>query len=542
MMKKVLFNNLVFFILFFLPVHGLYAGDEADEYINGMTLPEKIGQIMLIGIQGKTLSSTDINHLKKLNPGGIVLYKRNFKDASDIPSLITNMKSIFQNNKLPLFFAIDQEGGIVHRIEGEYHKPPSAPAIGAVNSDELAREIGLSVGTTLHDMGININFAPVLDVPDRLRSSPMTRRSFSNDPRTVARLGTAYITGLHDAGILATAKHFPGVGRTHIDTHHTLPHITWKTKKEIDSDIMPFQAAIKTGVDMIMVGHFIAEPGDSKHPISLSSYWMTDVLKKEMGFQGLILVDNIEMKPIARSMPIGEAAVRSFNAGADIIMVSHERKHQEQVYKSLVDAVTNGDISSQRLNDSLKRIITAKKKILSSNTRPPSRSMKELSRLVAEESVMFLSSKDAPFHTMSADDKVLFIGYETTIYNAIKKTFPNAEILNTTLLNYKKLHPETPIEDFLRNFDALIIDANYTNASRIIARCNDSNQNYVVLETRISNIQSTLNTLHPTRLIIIFEKSREHLQVALEILHGLRKAKGRLGYKEKLPNSYKYLD
>lgn len=540
MMKKVLFNTIVFFVLLFFPVHCLYATDEVDKYINGMTLHEKIGQIMLIGLQGKSLSPKDIEHLKKIKPGGIIFYGRNHKDVSDIPPLISNIKSIFQNNTLPLFFAIDQEGGIVHRIDGEYHKPPSAPAIGAVNSEELAREIGLSVGNALRDLGINVNLAPVLDVPVQLQSSPMTRRSFSNDPRTVAQLGTAYITGLHDAGILAAAKHFPGIGRTNDDTHTILPHITWKTNSEKDSDIIPFEAAIKTEVDMIMVGHFIAEPGDSKHPISLSTYWMTEVLKKEMGFQGLVLIDNIEMKPIAGTMPIGEAAVLSFKAGADIIMVSHEREKQKKVFEALLDAATKGEISAQRLTDSLKRIIVAKKKILPHDTRPQGKNLKELSRFVAEESVMFLSLKDAPFDTLSSDDKVLFIGYETTIYKAIKKTFPRAEILNTTLSNYKKLHPETPIEDFLRSFDVLIIDAIYTDTSRIIKLCNDLSKNYVVLETRLSDIQNTFNKLHPKNLIITFEKSREHLKVALEILCGLRKARGKLPYNLSIPSQYIY--
>lgn len=526
--------------MFLFPVHGLYADDEADEYINGMTLEEKIGQIMLIGIKEKTLSSKTMDHLKKINPGGIVFYGRNVRDASEIPPLISKIKSIFRNNTLPLFFATDQEGGIVHRIEGEYHKPPSAPAIGAVNSAKLAREIGLAVGTALRDLGINVNLAPVLDVPVQLRSSPMTRRSFSNDPLTVARLGTAYITGLHDAGILAAAKHFPGIGRTDEDTHKTLPRIAWKTDNEKHSDLMPFEAAIKTGVDMIMVGHFIAEPGDSKHPVSLSTYWMTDVLKKEMGFQGLVLVDNIEMKPIAGTLPIGEAAVRSFNAGADIIMVSHERENQEKVFEALFDAAAKGEISAQRLTDSLKRIIVAKKKILSHTTRPPGKNLKELSQFVAEESVMFLSLKDAPFETISRDDRVLFTGYETTIYKAIKKTFPRAEILNTTLSNYKKLHPETPIEDFLGSFDVLIIDATYTDTSRIIELCHDLSKNYVVLETRLSDIQNTLNTLHPKNLIITFEKSREHLKVALEILCGLRKARGKLPYNLSIPSQYTY--
>ena len=543
MMKKVLFNTIVFFVLFFLPTHGLYAGDEADEYISGMTLEEKIGQIMLVGIPRRIVTSRDIEHLKKINPGGIVFYRRNFKDAPALPPLISSIKSIFQNNKLPLFFAIDQEGGIVHRIEGEYHKPPSAPSIGAVNSEELAREIGLSVGNALRDLGININLAPVLDVPTDLQSSRMTRRSYSNDPQTVAQLGTAYISGLHDAGILATAKHFPGVGRTYEDTHDTLPHITWKTNGEKDSDIIPFQAAIKAGVDMIMVGHFIAEPGDAKHPISLSSYWMTDVLKKEMGFQGLVLIDNIEMKPIAGTMQVGEAAVQSFKAGADIIMVSHEREKQEKVFKALLDAATKGEIPPERLNESLKRIIAAKKRILSYKpVQRASKNLKELSRLAAEGSVTVLTFKDSPFHTMSRDDKVLFAGYNSTIFKTIKDTFKHSGILNTTFINYEKMHPETPIEEFIKTFDALIIDALYSDISEIISICNDSNVPYVIVLSHPLNMQEIIGRVQPKCILITYENNRIFLQTALDVITGVKHAKGRLPYKIKLPPHYQYMN
>ncbi|HID39020.1 MAG TPA: glycoside hydrolase family 3 protein, partial [Calditrichaeota bacterium] len=223
MINKFQFIIIFFIFLTLLIVHDQYAADKASDYISKMTLEEKIGQIMFIGFQGNSLNSKNMNHLKKINPGGIVFYRRNFEDASDIPSLISIIKSITKNHYLPLFFAIDQEGGIVHRIKGEYYKPPSVPAIGAINSAEITREVGLSVGNALRDLGININFAPVLDVPIDLLSSPMSRRSFSDNPKTVARLGTAYIKGLQDAGMLSTAKHFPGMGRTHEDSHHTLP-------------------------------------------------------------------------------------------------------------------------------------------------------------------------------------------------------------------------------------------------------------------------------------------------------------------------------
>ena len=543
MMKKTLSIIIASTLLLFSLCLETLAHDTVEELISNMTLSQKIGQIMLIGFQRNTLSSKDIDHLNKLNPGGIVFYARNFLNASDIPYLISKIKSIPKNHNLPLFFAIDQEGGVVHRIEGEYYKPPSALVIGAINSTKFAREVGLSVGNTLRNLGININLAPVLDVPADILSSTITMRSYSNDSKIVEQLGTHYIDGIQDAGIFATAKHFPGIGRASEDTHHTLPHITWKTLDEKDSDIMPFREAIKMGVDMIMVGHVIAEPGDSENPVSLSSYWMTDVLRKDLEFKGLILIDNIEMKPIENIMPISEAAVKSFNAGADIIMVSHERKQQEEVFNSLMKAVQKGDISTERLNLSLRRIIEAKKRMLSNKAvQESSRNLKEILRLSAEKSLTVLTLKDAPLFTINNEDNVLFAGYNTTLFKAIKDTFKHSEILNTTLFNYKKLYPEIPLEEFIRKFDAIIIDALYSDASEIISICNDLNVPYAMVLSNPLNTQKILESVQPKWILITYENNRVYLKTAMEIITGVRRANGRLPYMVNLPINYKYMD
>ena len=211
--------------------------------------------------------------------------------------------------------AIDQEGGLVHRLRGDYYRPPSAPAIGAAHSEELARNVGLATGSALRELGININLTPVLDMPANILTSPMTMRSFGDHPQTVEKLGTAYIRGIQDAGLLAAAKHFPGIGRGLGDSHFKVPHLFWETNGERENDLLPFRGAVQQGVDLVMVGHVIAEPGDARLPVSLSSFWMEEVLRQEMGFKGLVIVDNIEMKAIQDLMSIPEAAVQSFKAG-----------------------------------------------------------------------------------------------------------------------------------------------------------------------------------------------------------------------------------
>jgi len=536
----ILFTIAIALLMFHSPLN-VSADDTFDSQIKKMTLRQKIGQFMFIGFQGRALDSKDIAHIKKINPGGIVFFARNFKDASDVAPLISNIQSISKDHGTPMFFAIDQEGGIVHRIGGKFHRPPSEPAIGAANSEELARKVGLSVGSALRSLGININLAPVLDVPTDILSSPMTGRSYSNDSKIVERLGIAYINGLKDAGLLATAKHFPGIGRAADDSHIRLPYVTWKNQDEKDNDITPFGSAIRNGVDIIMVGHFIAEPGDSKNPVSLSSYWMRDKLRKEIGFSGLIIVDNIEMKPIEDIMPLAEAAVKSFNAGADIIMVSHERKKQEEVFYALLNAVKKGDITAERLNESLRRIIEAKKRITSHNAgKEAGDNLRDISRLVAENSVTLLKLKDAPSYTINKNDKVLFTGYNLTLFNVISDGFRHAEILNTTLVNYRKMNPGTPIAEFMKKFDALIIDADYSDASGIISICDDLNLKYVMFLTHPRNIQKTIEKFKPKQIIITADGNSPSFEVAFEIIYRQRRAKGRLPYNFTLPVNYTY--
>jgi len=537
-MKKTLFIVGVA-LSFLLSCATLSPADTVSEYVNKMTLREKVGQLMMVGIQGQRNDAKDTAHIKKINPGGIIFYGRNLKDAGDIPQLIVGIESLLSKSTFPMFFAVDQEGGLVHRVEGEMYRPPSAPAIGAANSEALSREVGQSVGGSLRALGINVNLAPVLDVPANIISSPMLMRSFSNNHETVSRLGTAYILGLKDAGILATAKHFPGIGRAQGDSHVGLPRITWERQDDREKDMLPFRKAITAGVDIVMVGHFVAEPGDSKYPVSLSLYWMEQVLRKDMGFDGLIIVDNIEMKGIRDIMPIAEAAVKSFQSGADMIMVSHEKRNQEVVFNALLDAVTTGKVSHERLNVSMKRIMGAKMRIMSSSSaRISDRTLKDISKSIAEASITYLSTKESHPLIMKKGASVLYMGYNSILFSTLKDFFGHAEILNTTLENYRKVNPEIPVNKFMKKFDAVIMDADYTDALEIISTCVNLNKEYVVILTLPGRFQKTIDRLSPGRIVLTFENTKIHLNMALEIISGIRKAKGKLPYNLTLPESY----
>jgi len=527
-------------VLFFCCCPDLPADNKVNELIRGMTLEQKVGQLLFLGFQGREIQLRDTVHFQKIHPGGVVFYGRNFKDAAGIPPLVSKLHSILGGKGLPLFLAIDQEGGLVHRLRGDYYRPPSAPAIGAAHSEELAMKVGLATGSALRELGININLTPVLDLPANILTSPMTMRSFGDHPQTVEKLGTAYIRGLQDAGLLAAAKHFPGMGRAGEDSHFKTPRIAWETNEERENDLFPFRAAIRQGVDLVMVGHIIAEPGDARLPVSLSSFWMEEMLRQEMGFKGLVIVDNIEMKAIQDLMSIPEAAVQSFKAGADIVMVSHERKNQKAVFEALIQAIQRGDISLQRLHQSLRRIIEAKMK-MRSNPRAGvvGQQLKEVAEFVAENSVAVIQRRDVATLTVSKEKAVLYVGYHLTLFQVLKEFFPRADILNTPLTMYKKTKPGAPLRQFLKQFYFLLIDADYPDAREIIDAGNDLGLDYVVCSHPL-NMQKTLEKLQPKRVIVLFENSRAHTKAAVRIIRGLKGAKGKFPFRLEMPEPHSY--
>jgi len=510
---------------------SLLADDTTAKTTDSFTLEQKVGQLLMIGFHDKSLNKKDIALLRKIKPGGIVCYTRNFGAASDLQPLIKEIKTILKDEDLPVFFAIDQEGGVVHRIEGEQYKPPSAPAIGAANSEDIAREVGLAVGNGLKSLGINVNLAPVLDMPADIRHSTMTLRSFSNKPEVAARLGVAYLKGLKQAGILSAAKHFPGIGRASGDTHENLPRVVWNTEQEKENDMMPFTSAIKAGVDILMAGHVIAEPGDSVRPVSLSSYWLHDVLREETGFRGLVLVDNIEMKPIQQMMDVGTAAVESFKAGADIIMVSHEQKNQAAVFEALLEGFKKGTLSRARLEESILRIVQAKTFIRSARVHEEkSGDLRSIVKTVTESSVIALRLKDAPLYNFRQLDSILYVGFNTVLFDALKPLFKKAEMMNSSLGKYLAMNPRNPIDQFVKRFDMVVIDSNYTDVSVLVSLCERLDTQYIVFQNRVSSMENTLETIKPKAVIVLLDSAKYSYRIAAEVIRGVRKTSGVLPF------------
>lgn len=230
--------------------------------------------------------------------------------------------------------------------------------LGAAGDRALIRDTMAYLGKNIKELGFNVDFAPVADVRTSISSSDVLDRAFSDDPAMAAELVTAAIEGLHGVGVCSTAKHFPGLGGTSIDTHEDRA-VTEKTLEELQSsDFIPFQAAIDAGTEFIMVGHASAVNVDPEGlPSSVSKTMITDILRNQLGYQGIIVTDAMNMGAIANYYSSGEAAIKALSAGADMILMPY---NFSSAYETLLDAVENGTITEARIDESLRRILKVK--------------------------------------------------------------------------------------------------------------------------------------------------------------------------------------
>ena len=329
--------------------------DLVELQLSRLTLEEKIGQLFII-----TPDNDWKTQIRAYRPGGFILFSRHAKDLDTTLRLLDQRRQ--QSTILP-FLAVDQEGGRVSRLPFATQTPPAGNLAGL--SDKAVKNLGQLVGRELRVLGFNLNFAPVMDVDTCAENPVIGNRSFSADPYEVARLGRAYIQGLHLSGIATAAKHFPGHGDTHADSHLVLPTVNQPLERIETVELLPFRAAVLAGTDFIMMAHVVYPALDSRPawPASLSSAIITDVLRQEIGYSGLVITDAMNMKAITGRMPAGDAAKTAFLAGVDMILMPEDFP---AAYQALLDSVRSGEIPMTRLNASVRRILTLKARLADS--------------------------------------------------------------------------------------------------------------------------------------------------------------------------------
>lgn len=331
------------------------------------SMEEKVGQLLMVGFEGLRPPRHILYWLASGRIGGLYLFARNVASPAQVKRLIVECRAAA---KQPILVGIDQEGGAVARLRDGFTESPGAMALGAGGDRQLAEEIAYMMGRELAALGINWNFAPVADIAHQRNNPSIGTRSVGRDPRLVGELVAVQIRGFQRAGVAATAKHFPGLGNTVIDTHDAPVKATGSLYDLYQEDLKPFRAAIAADVGCIMLTHIIYDKLDTTRPATLSPRIVDGLLRDELGYDGLVCTDCMEMKAITDAFGAGESAALAIEAGVDMALFSHTRAAQEAAYEAVLGSARSGRLPAERIDQSVSRIQKLKRRFPLDNAPP----------------------------------------------------------------------------------------------------------------------------------------------------------------------------
>lgn len=344
--------------------------EKVEQKIAEMTVEEKVAQLFMITPEALTgystvtaASSVTQEALREYPVGGVILFSQNIVNPQQVTEMTGNLqKYAIETSGMPMFLGIDEEGGKVARIAGnanfDVKKVPNMREIGESGDRDQAYEAGQVIGDYLNTYGFNVDFAPVADVLTNSENQLLQARSFGTDAALVSEMNQAFIKGLNENEVYGCLKHFPGHGGTSGDTHAGYAY-TDRTLEEIKAEeLVPFQEGIDNGISFVMVAHIAATNiTGNEIPASLSREIITELLREQMGYDGIVITDAMNMRAIVDEYSSASAAVKAILAGADIVLMPQDFK---SAYQGVLDAYASGTISEERINESLRRIITVK--------------------------------------------------------------------------------------------------------------------------------------------------------------------------------------
>ena len=337
--------------------------------LSGLPIEQKIGQLFFIGLPGAELDDNSAELLEEISPGGICLFSRNIRSAEQTRTLLADVREC-----LPVepFLSLDQEGGLVDRLRRVITPMPSAKAVSQNKNPETIRRLAQITAEAVRILGFNMNFAPVVDVVDENREkfvNGLYSRGFGISKEEVVEFAGAYLETLQTGGCLGTIKHFPGYGATEVDSHEELPLVKLSPEEFFSTDLFPYFELLKSNkIHSIMVGHAAyphldfqeTDSNNNLLPSSLNQKLITGFLRDELGFNNLVLTDDLEMGAIVKNYGVGETAKMAVKAGNDCLLICAGTDAMRESFQAVLDAVKTGEISENRIEESIRRIAQIK--------------------------------------------------------------------------------------------------------------------------------------------------------------------------------------
>lgn len=323
-----------------------------------MTLRECIGQHLIIGLSGHQLTTEERDFIVRNNIGGVILFARNVETPEQIFSLCEELQSLSARmaSKTPLFVSIDMEGGRVHRLKPPFTTWPAIRHLGDLDSPAASFQFAYAMGKELLACGINLDFAPDLDVLTNSRNVVIGDRSIGEDPEKVAKHTTALVRGYLKSGIIPCGKHFPGHGNTLIDSHEDLPVEDVNLDRLMNTELVPFRKSFKAGLELVMTSHILFSTIDPEWPCTMSEIFLKKVLREDLRYRGLVITDDLGMKAMANHYDPRLIPVRALQAGVDILLYCNEPEAPPTALDAIEEAVSDGWLSQDRLGISYERI------------------------------------------------------------------------------------------------------------------------------------------------------------------------------------------
>jgi beta-N-acetylhexosaminidase len=505
-------------------------GELIEAILSEMTDEEMLGQVFMLGYIGKRPSADILGWIRSRDLGGVKIFTRNVETLRGLSESIAEMQDLAGNGRfqIPLFVSTDQEGGWVRHIKLETSQTPGNIALGASGLPEDALLTGYYIGRELRSLGINMNFAPTIDVYSNPSAAVIGPRAFSSDPLTTATLALAYYRGMAKSGIICTAKHYPGHGNADKDSHGTLPVVRISMEQMWERELVPYRILIPEGIPAIMSAH-IAYPEilGNMLPASRSEYLIEEVLRGKLGFKGVLITDDMEMNgAISGGLDTAQASLEALQAGNDMILVSHTPSAQERTWERLRRYTAAQPEFREKLKRSVRRLLSLKMACFKSGTsvRPaspervsdsiPSAGAWEFFQQSALRSVTLIRDGEIPIEP-SGNTSMLLVGQFEEFLEEGSQRFPDADTL---------LFPYSPFY-FARTEDLERV-SRIASGYRVVIFCLANYNSLEVLET-LRGYSGTLVVI--SALSPVYLKETPWVQTALAV-YGTGKESFKAGF------------